>query len=455
MKTLSTAFAAFGQGLSFDSLPTAVVDKAQLMVLDTLGCALAARGTPSAAAVARAVLPRAGRGGASTIGQAERIAPADAALHNGTLAHVLDYDDTHSGSVVHASSALVPAVLAVAEERGRSGREALTALVAGVEVALRIGLPARHGFHLQGFHSTAVDAPFGAALATGMLRGQSARTMVDALGIVGSFGAGLMEAIPAGASAKQLHSGIAASAGIRAAELAEAGFEGPATVFEGRLGLYNALIGPHQLDLARPVDALGQRWELMDLCPKLYPCCGHLLSFLDAARQLRSEGVCAADIARIELKTSQACANVVCEPWDRKLAPSSAYEAKFSLPFGVALMLVRGHAGLADFTEEACRDTAILALLPRIGYAVDPGYAAADFPAWIEVTLADGSRKACHVPVARGDSRDPIPAPELLEKFRANTAHLGGERSERLISEVSNLARAPSLDALSALLRSA
>lgn len=444
----------FATGLRFESLPEEVVEKSRLLLLDTLGCAFAASATDFAESASKAVGGWRGAGECSVVGHAKKFPAADAALLNGILAHGLDYDDTHPGSVVHASSALVPAVLAMAEQEGRGGRDALAALAVGAEAAIRIALPARHGFHLRGFHTTAVTGPFGAALASAMLRGMTAGTARDALGIVGSIGFGLMECIPAGAGAKRLHSGLAASAGIKATDFAAAGFTGPGSIFEGRLGLYNSLLRNEPLDLEPVCRDLGRHWELMDLCPKLYPCCGHLLSFLDGALDLRTRhGIRPEQIESIEVRTSVAASNVVCEPWDKKLAVADGYEARFSLPFAVALMFVRGHATLADFADDACRDPAIVQLMPRVRHTIDPDFVAADMPAWIEVSMKDGSRHISSIPFNRGDRRNPLSRAELFTKFRANTAHLGTQKAERIGEMVMELEQLKRLDDLMAEIR--
>src|SRR6266481_494327 len=207
--------------LRAEDIPAAVRDNAALRVLDTIGCALAGAREEHAPSVL-ALASRWGGPGLSTIwGTALRAAPPQAALANGALAHGLDYDDTHADSVCHASAVLVPAVLALAEAERFSGRDALTALVAGYEAMIRIGMAAPGRFHERGWHATAVCGPFGAAVAAGKFLG---------LNEDGSW-------------VKRLHPGWAARSGLQAAILAAGGFTGPATGLEGRFGFLRAALG--------------------------------------------------------------------------------------------------------------------------------------------------------------------------------------------------------------------
>src|SRR6266436_9231575 len=225
-----------------EDIPVTVRENAALRVLDTLGCALAGAREDHVPALL-ALLERSGEGPCTVVGSSLTSGPAPAALANGALAHGLDFDDTHADSVCHASAVLVPTVLALAESEHLTGQAALTALVAGYEAMIRIGMAAPGRFHERGWHATAVCGPFGAALAAGKGMGLDAGRLTSALGVAASMASGVMEFLEDGSWVKRLHPGWAAQSGLQAAALAREGFTGPATALEWRLGLYRAALG--------------------------------------------------------------------------------------------------------------------------------------------------------------------------------------------------------------------
>lgn len=445
--------------LQWDDMPRAVQDKAKLLLLDTLGVAIAAVPNDYGKA-ARALVGgwggaggnagNAGHGFATMIGSGQRATAHHAALYNGIIAHGEDYDDTHTAAVVHASAALVPAVLAAAEANGASGRATLVALALAAETAIRVALPANNGFHLRGFHTTAVTTPFGAALAAARLRGLDAAGQVNALGIAGSFASGLLECVPAAAGSKRLHAGWASANGLIAADFAAAGTTGPASVFDGKFGLYNAFLRGQDIDTTMLVDGLGMHWHMLDLSPKLYPACHYVQAFLDAAKVLRDRGARPADVARIDCRIAQGGVNIVCEPWASKITPKTGYDTRFSLPFAVASMLVTGKGGAEQFSDAACQDPDIVALMRKIQYSVDPAYLVKEMPAALDITLNDGRVLAHEIRHGRGDAAHPIPRAELVAKFEANTAALGAGTSATLSEMIDRLDQ---LDDIGALLR--
>ncbi len=187
---------------------------------------------------------------------------------------------------------------------------------------------------------------------------------------------------------------------------------------EGKLGVYNSFLRGELLDLDVIFKGLGREWETLDTRPKLYPCCHYLQAFLDCAAALRREKqVRAEDIAGISCRIAQGAVNMVCEPWEKKLKPVTGYDARFSLPFAVALMLIRGKAGVAEFSAKVAADPKIRQLMAKVQYAVEPKYEVKDMPGWVEVTLKDGSRHVWEVPEVRGNSKHPIALEELLENL--------------------------------------
>ena len=373
------------------------------------------------------------------------------------LAHGLDYDDTHEAAVTHVSCSVAPTMLAAAERHASRGADALAALALGMETAVRIGLVAPGAFHDRGFHPTGVCGAYAASLVAGRLAGLDAPRLAHALGLAGSMASGTMEFLTDGTWAKRVHAGWAAHAGLSAAALADAGFSGPGETFEGRFGLYRSHLGAGEWDVAGLTRDLGTRWHLLDIALKPYPCCHMTHAFIDAAAALRAAGVAAADIDAVECHIHPREMPVVCEPVAGKLAPQSDYDAKFSLPYTVAAMFVRGQVDLDDFSPAAIADRAVLDLARRVTCLPDP---AADyprcFPGRLRVRLRDGRWLAHDEPVNRGSFLRPLADADVADKFRRNAARaLPPAQVEAVETAVAALDAAPDVGALTAALRTA
>ena len=441
--------------LRAEDIPAAVRDNAALRVLDTIGCALAGAREEHAPSVL-ALASRWGGPGLSTVwGTTLTAAPPQAALANGAFAHGLDFDDTHADSVCHASAVLVPAVLALAESERLDGRDALTALVAGYEAMIRIGMAAPGRFHERGWHATAVCGAFGAALAAGKSLGLDASRLTAAVGIAGSMASGVMEFLEDGSWVKRLHPGWAAQSGIQAAALAQEGFTGPATALEGRLGFYRAALGDVP-DIANQLKNLGDEWETVRSSFKLYPCCHLNHAYLDAVASLkRTEGLRPEQVEEVECLVPAGEVPIVCEPTTAKLRPRSPYDAKFSLAFCVAAALVGDRVSIGTFSEEGIREPGALALAARVRYTVDPSSPyPRTFPGWVKVRLRDGRMLEAREESQRGGPEMPIAPDEVIAKFRDNAARLmPPARVDALESAVLGMERARNLGPLLALCR--
>lgn len=452
---LATRLAALAAG---PAPPVPVLADAALRVLDTLGCALAADGLGEAGvAPARVAAAAGGAPEASLIGAAERVPAAAAALGNAGLAHALDFDDTHERSVCHVSAVAVPAALACAEAHGAAGEELLAAVAIGSEVTARVGLAAPGAFHRRGFHPTGVCGAIGAAAAAARLAGLDAERAGAALGIAASFGSGHFAYLQDGSATKPLHAAWAAHGGVLAAQLAAAGAEGPARALEGRFGLYVTHVD-EEPDLAAALEGLGERWECVRSVVKPYPVCHFSHAALDAAA--RAAGTLPLDAAAVEgvsVRTSAEGAALVLEPRDAKLRPRTPYEAKFSLPYCVAALLLRGSLGLDDFTPEAIADERVLGLAARVcGDAWAPGGEPAPFAGAAELRVAgERSPRAETVTAARGGPEDPLGEAALLEKFRRNASLALAERPvETLAAAIGGLPSGAAPAAIGGALRS-
>jgi 2-methylcitrate dehydratase PrpD len=410
--------------LKFSDIPDVVVADAKLRMLDIIGASLAASAAPVGAVARRAAL-RLGSGAESSIlGFGDRVPAASAALANGTMAHSLDYDDTHNESVIHVSAPIVTTALAMGQKVKADGKATLTAAIGGAEITCRVGCVVPGAFHKRGFHPTGVVGTFGAAAIAGKLLDLDSVALGNAFGIAGSQASGILEFFADGSWAKRLHPGWASHAGIVAAYLASEGFTGPATVFEGRYGLFATHLGPGNYSMARVGRQLGREWECIKTSFKPYPC-GHVVHpFVDAILDLyRNEGLRGDNVARITCPTAEWMMPIMCEPRDVKLAPASEYHAKFSFPYSIAAALHFGRLGVEAYTDDAIKDRAILDLAAKVFNEVDPD--APDpsrFKGWVIVETTDGRRLERIVDNNWGSESNPMTPADVRQKFRDNAS---------------------------------
>jgi 2-methylcitrate dehydratase PrpD len=423
--TAAERLVAFALGLRADAIPAEVRAAAALHALDTLGCGLAAHAVGVGTEGRTAAAAECPAGPATAIGHPDGLPPAGAALANGALCHGLDYDDTHSGAVSHVGAVVVPAALAAAEVERAPGPELLAALVAGGEVMIRLGLAAPGRFHAHGFHPTSVCGIFGAVAAVARLRRLAPRQAVAAMGIAGSLASGIFAYLSDGSATKRVHPGWAAHGAVFACGLAAAGLTGPAAVLEDRFGLLATHVPGEDVDLDGQLADLGRRWETPRTAFKPFPACHYLHAAVDAARAAAAQDgpLDPADVEEVVALVPEAAIPIVLEPAAGKLAPRSEYEAKFSLPYSVAAMLVHGRVDVLTYTDEAIADPRVLELARRVRYEPhDFGTYPGAFPGGVRLRLRDGRERRAELPHQRGAPEHPMTADEVLEKFRANAA---------------------------------
>ena len=295
-ETLLQRFSRFAADVTYESLPPAVIASLKERALDTIGLCLAATSLDTSAMVLKLAVSWGGKEEASVIGAPHRLPAPSAGFVNGTLAHSLDYDDTHLPSVLHPSASIIPGVLAVGESvqaaGGASGKEVLAAAAIGYELCVRSGMAAydrtlgNSVFFERGWHATSICGTLGVAAAAAKLYGLGAEGIMHAVGIAASMGSGVIEANRTGGSVKRLHCGWAAHAGIIAAQTARAGFTGPPSVLEGRFGFYQAFCGG-QFSEAEFLDRLGEYWCIPEIFYKPYPANHFTHAGIDAALRLR------------------------------------------------------------------------------------------------------------------------------------------------------------------------
>src|SRR5688500_11334219 len=437
-ETVSGRLAEWGAGLSPADVPAAMAAKTEAILVDVVGLCLAARKTDYVASV----LDAAERGVHVAIGHAARLTAADAALLNGTAAHGEDYDDTLAGGPVHSGAVIVPAVLAAAERAKLPGERILLGMAAGMEVLCRLGLVAPKAIHKAGFHPTAVLGSLASAFAVGVATGADARALRNGLGIAGSTASGIIEYLGDGSWTKRMHAGWAAQSGLRAAAMGRAGFFGPAKVLEGEHGFFKAFAPSVQPMFEKLFAGLGERWVAETITFKPYPCGTMVQPYIDCARKLRADGLPIAEIASIHCRTSEGYVHRLWEPLELKRNPPTSYAAKFSIPFGIALGLVRGAAGLADFSDEAIADPALLEVSRRVSYEIDPDDPyPARFTGHVQVTLRDGGVLEARQAFMRGGVDAPLSREEVDQKFLANARYGGVRDPEPLLDLCAELLR--------------
>ena len=417
--------AAFARTLSFDEIPAEVRERARYLILDAVGIAFASSTYDFARRTSAAVERLAGDGASPVLAHPMRLPPRDAAMLNGFLVHGLDYDDTHSAGIIHATASTLPCALAAAVSENAPGRELLAAYIVGVEAAARLAAVAKGGFHQAGFHPTGVIGAFACALVAGRLMGLDAEALAMAQGITLSMAAGSLEFLEDGAWTKRLHPGWAAVSGLTAAGLARGGFVGASAPYEGRFGLYNNYLGQTRAefaDLDLATAGLGSHWELMKVAVKPFPACHFAHACIDAAIALACDhDLEPGDITRVRARVPADVVKVVCEPIANKRRPANSYDAQFSIPYLVAAGLARRRFTLAELDDAALADRDILALAGKVDYEVDPD---TDFPKFYSgeliVTTGDGRELRHREHVNRGAADRPISNSGVADKFVAN-----------------------------------
>lgn len=449
MTTLAQTLAAFGAGLRYEDLPEEIAADVKARVLDILGICIAATDLPSSGSIHRYVT-KSGAGGATGIGVDTKLSAENAAFMNGVLAHSLDYDDTHLPSILHPSATVVPAVLAVAEERGLSGEQVITAIAFGLEVCIRLGMAGydkekgNSVFFEHGQHATSICGAMAAAAAVASMVGDEA-TIVDALGVTASMASGIIESNRTGGNVKRIHCGWAAKSAITAVELVQLGITGPPSVLEGRFGFFQAWL-KGEFHPSEITDGLGVRWAVRDIFYKPYPANHFTHAAIDAGAALRRQGVEPHQIARLVLGVPEAAKRTIGEPIEVKRAPETGYMAQFSAPYAVVAGLLGGsglEVGLDDYTDALARDPLRRELMAKVDVVVDQQCSdifPMQFPSVLTAELVDGTVIRHEVLATRGGNLNPLTFDELARKFDDNARRkISAEHADAIRSSCERL----------------
>ena len=451
-RTISETLAEFICRLDFKRIPDQIRDRAKVRTLDFLGVALAGSQIPSSRIMVEVLKAQGGVPESTIIGESERISATNAAMANGTMVHASDFDDDHRSATLHPGAVVFPAALALAERERCNGSRVIEAIVAGYEVACRVGNAFLGTQYHEGFHPTGTCGVFGSAAAAAKILRLSLREIVSAFGIAGTLASGIEEWKTDGSWIKRLHPGRAAQSGLLAALLAQKGYTGPATVFEGKYGFLNAFSFERTFNSAKITESLGEIFVGHETAFKPYPCCRFLHQIIDGTLDIiNSEHFTPEEIEKVMIQTFKVAVDTLMHPKERRYRPKTIVDAQFSIPFTVGAALARKRVSLSEFTEAAIGDPEILRLASKVQGEENPEFTRIypeRFPTFIEIRLKDATTLTRYVDLPTGDpaKKDYADNPlkfnkEITAKFRRIVSHIPwfSDREMEVISLVESM----------------
>jgi 2-methylcitrate dehydratase PrpD len=447
--SLSEQLAAHWANARFEDLPAEIVHTAKRFLLDTLAAGVAGGRTEVVDSVVSAMLAG-GSGVGDTVlwGRGETLAPAAAAMVNGTASHALELDDF--GGCGHSGAVVVPAVCALAQRYPVSGRDALLAIVAGYDLAGRVleGSGGYRPHNERGWHSTGTCGSFGAAAASAVVLKASQETFVQTLGIAGTFTGGTWAFLADGALVKRFHPGKASETGVSAALLAQAGLTGPRHVLDAEWGGFYPTYAPGIATPERATADLGETFFITRSGIKPYACCRTMHSCLDAVLGIMA----AAPGGSASIAALIVHGNAQTRRQFERTDVRNLLEAQFSLPYCLAIAAQSGRATIEQFQPLRTADPEIRRLMALTEIRTDRVLGASDYPS-LEVVFADGTREYRDVPFAKGAPEAPVSDAELLDKAMTLLGPaLGKAVAERVVDAVWSLERCTDFSIVTALL---
>lgn len=426
--------ARYAAEISFDDLPNPVVDKVKSCLVDWMGVTLAGACHPISEILVQLVLDMGGKEQASIVGKGFRTNTIQAALVNGSISHVLDYDDVHVGMIGHPSVVIAPAILSGAEYIGATGEEIITAYAVGFDIASRLGTAVRPHHYEKGWHATSTVGRFGAAAGVGRLLGLDHLQMVHALGIVGTQSSGFRQVF--GSMCKAFHAGSAAASGIQAALLAKAGLTSSKEILEGKHGFFE-LMAANTYDPEPIFSDLGCRFEIMDVTFKPHAACGLTHSTIDAVIALREEHNLNIDeVEKMECEVFPLAIDVVGND-----NPTTGLEGKFSLSFCAALALIEGKATESLFTDMKVNDPIIKMIMERVKVIRNPELKYVEAPQ-ARVTIYSNEKGVLRkrIDQPKGRPKNPLSSREMEEKFmELATKRICAEDARKILDRINKL----------------
>ncbi len=451
-KTLSQQVADIGADLKFEDLPRHVVDNSKKFILDLLGNILASKHIESSRIIVDTVKDLGGTPTSTVIGCNLKTSAPLAALANGTMGHAFDMDDDHREGTQHSSVVVFPAVLSLAERYKKSGRDLITAFAYGSEITIRLGEAFLGQTYYQGFHPTGTCGVFGAAGGCAKILGLDSGKITYALGLAGSQAAGLLEWKAQGTWSKRFQAGNPAMSGALGALMAMRGYTAPTSVWDGQDGFIRAYSYKDIWDYGKIIDEFGKRWEMADTSIKVHACCRFSAPLADCALDLYRQGVDVSNVESILAKVNKYSIKVLTIPPETKADPKTVVDAQFSLPYAIAVGMVKGRETIAEYTNESIRDPEVLALARKVKWELDPEAEAVYpkyYPCTVIVRMKDGSEYTSHIDYPKGDPENAVTWDEAVEKFRFMAGHhIGRIEQDTIIGLIGNLEKLQNLDEL-------
>ncbi|EFZ9401885.1 MmgE/PrpD family protein [Campylobacter jejuni] len=460
----SEILADFIFNLKYENIPNAVVQRAKELMLDSLGTAIAASKEECVLNAFKAFENLSTEKNTPIWINDQKLDPIYAAMLDGIASHALDFDDTHTEAILHASAILTPLCLSYGFHVSKDAKKIIKAFIIGWEIAARVGIASKGTFHKRGFHTTAIAGIFGSVSASAILLDLNKEQIINALGLAGSFASGVNEFLSNGSNSKVLHIANAIKNGIMVAHFAKNNMSGPLSIFEGRDNIFKCFGIEEECDKTELNKALGEIWQTMQVSIKPYPSChfAHGLidcaialkndglkadeischfahGLIDCAIALKNDGLKADEIKSIHCFVDEVPISFICDPLEAKYTPNSAYEAKFSMPFLMALGFFDGKITLESY--ENLKREEVLEFAKKISYKKRksqgfPKY----FPGHLEASLQDGRIIQKDVFINKGNFDNPLSFEELKAKFLANAQiYLDNAKANKILDQIINL----------------
>lgn len=432
--SLSKELAEYVVETTYDDIPKDVVEFTKLCILDYFSSAIAGKDTVPIKKVEELVEVLGGNGQASLI-NGGKSSVANAALLNGAASHIVEQDDIHKSSIIHAATVVIPAALAVGEWKKLDGKELITAVVVGYEVCFRIG-EAVSPSHYYYWHNTATCGTFGSAATVAKLLNLSVEQTVYSLGSAGTQAAGLWEFIEDGAMSKQLHPGKAAMNGVISSMLAEKDFTAASKILEGRRGFFEAMSDEYDAD--KITDGLGKEFKIMENSFKVHASCRHTHHTMDLVSDLaRQQDLNPDEVEKIDVGTYQVAINITDNS-----DPQTVYQGKFSLQYCTALALIKQNGNLDTFTEENLWDDEVRNLMDKVNIYTDDEVDHAYPEKWganVKVHLKNGETIALNTEYPKGDPENNVSKEDLYNKFMSLSKDIDKRQAEDVAENILSL----------------
>jgi len=445
-------------GTRFEALPASAVNKAKELVLDSLGSMIGSRDVNSSKIATEVALELGGPAESTVVGRGKKVAAPNAAFANAIQAYAFDFIDDHNESNSHPSAATIPASLALGEKFQRSGKELIEAIALGNELVCRLGASFLGKTYYQGFHPSSTCGMFGATISAAKLLKLNREQTVWSMGIAGSMAAGLMEWKAGGSVTKRLQAGHPAMCGIIAAMMAQKGYDGPDTIFEGKDGFLNAYSYQREYDAKIITDNLGEKWDFTTSSIKVYPCCRYSGGHIDACLEIvNKHHPDPKKIKKIFIRGNKYTLILLTEPLERKMEPLTVVDLQFNMPFQAAIAFARGKVGVDEFTMETAREPQIRALMKKVEWVEDAEFERRypeHYSSAVTVTMEDGTECSSVVDDPKGDWRNPVTHEDIKNKFNGlvDKIFVDKERIKGIINYVDNLETQTSISDLLSLI---